>query len=316
MTLRRRPAMSLPRALTFGVALAALPALAPAQGAPGIAPGARGTPDSVMVSTAWLAERLGNADLVVLFTGTRAEYEAGHIPGARHLPSSAFTTMRDAGGGLTLSTEVPALPQLDSVLETVGVSDHSRIVVYGGGNAPTSVARLYVTLDHVGLGARSSVLSGGLAGWRAENRPLTPDVPVVVRGSVTLRPRTDVIADLATVRAASTGTGPKILDARLPEFYSGANAGSMPRAGHIPSASNIPFSMVTTSGSSFKDVASLQDLFRTSGLKSGDSVITYCHIGLQASVLYVAARAAGYDARMYDGSFDEWSKRPELPVVK
>jgi len=307
--------MSLPRALTFGVALAALPVFAPAQSAPSTPSGARGMPDSVMVSTAWLAERLGNADLVVLFTGTRAEYEAGHIPGARHLPSSAFTTMRDVGGGLTLSTEVPAIPQLDSVLESVGVSDHSRIVAYGG-NAPTSVARLYVTLDHVGLGARSSVLSGGLVTWRAENRPLTPDAPVVVPGSVTLRPRTDVIADLATVRAASAGTGPKILDARLPEFYTGASAGSMPRAGHIPSASNIPFSMVTTSGSSFKDVASLQDLFRTSGLKSGDSVITYCHIGLQASVLYVAARAAGYDARMYDGSFDEWSKRPELQVVK
>ncbi len=315
MTLLRRPAMSLPRALALGVALAALPTFAPGQGAPSTAPGARGMPDSVMVSTTWLADRITNPDLVVLFAGTRAEYDAGHIPGARHLPSSAFTTMRDVGGGLTLSTEVPALPQLDSVLETVGVSDQSRIVVYGG-SAATTVARLYMTLDHVGLGARSSVLSGGLAGWRAENRPLTSDVPVVVRGSVTLHPRTDVIADLATVRAATAGTGPKILDARTPEYYTGASAGSMPRAGHIPSASNIPFSMVTTSGSSFKDVASLQELFRTSGLKSGDSVITYCHIGLQASVLYVAARAAGYDARMYDGSFDEWSKRPELQVIK
>jgi thiosulfate/3-mercaptopyruvate sulfurtransferase len=268
-----------------------------------------------MVSTGWLADRLASPDVVVLFAGTRAEYDAGHITGARHLPSSMFTATRDAGGGLTLSTEVPPLAQLDSVLEMVGVSDRSRIVVYGG-NAPAPVARLYVTLDHVGLGARTSVLGGGLAAWRTESRPLTSDVPVVARGSVTLRPRTDVIADLATVQSATSGTGPRILDARAPEFYSGASAGSMPRAGHIPTASNIPYTMVVSSGSTFKDVASLQDVFRTSGLKTGDSVITYCHIGLQASVLYVAARAAGYDARMYDGSFDEWSKRSDLPVAK
>jgi thiosulfate/3-mercaptopyruvate sulfurtransferase len=89
----------------------------------------------------------------------------------------------------------------------------------------------------------------------------------------------------------------------------------MPRAGHIPGAANIPFSQLTGELTQLRDEPKLSRLFAAAGVKQGDTVVTYCHIGMQASLLYFAARRLGYNARIFDGSFEEWSKKAELPVV-
>jgi thiosulfate/3-mercaptopyruvate sulfurtransferase len=79
---------------------------------------------------------------------------------------------------------------------------------------------------------------------------------------------------------------------------------------------NIPFTAVVDASLRLKDKATLQSLFSQAGVKPNQMVVTYCHIGQQASLLYLVARYLGFDARMYDGSFTEWSSRPELPVEK
>ncbi len=66
----------------------------------------------------------------------------------------------------------------------------------------------------------------------------------------------------------------------------------------------------------FKSAAALRQLFDAADVKQSDHVATYCHIGQQASLLYFAARYLGYDAHLYDGSFEDWSRRSELPVNK
>ena len=168
----------------------------------------------------------------------------------------------------------------------------------------------------MGIAGRVSMLDGGIDAWREAGRAVErTDPPAATRGSVALRPNAARLADAAWVNTNGATPGVSILDARTPEFFLGVSSGNQPRAGHIPGANNIPFSWLTADASVFRDRAKLQRLFDQAGVKKGNKVVTYCHIGMQASALYVAARILGYDAAVYDGSWEEWSRKTELPIV-
>ncbi len=266
---------------------------------------------TIVVSTEWLARHLRDANLVVIHTsGQKSDFDAGHVPGARFLPWQAFTRQRDG-----LSSELPDPAILDSALEAIGVSDHSRIVVTGG--PITNTARLFYTLDYFGLGAQLSMLDGGIDAWREEGRPLERAAAPTSRGTVTLHVQPDKLVDAHWImaKAGLQGGHVAVLDARVPEYFEGMLANNTPRAGHLPTAQNVPYSWLTGELTRFRDRDKLTRLFARAGVTPGDTVVTYCHIGMQASVLYVAARLLGYPAAVYDGSFEDWSRRSELPVT-
>lgn len=269
--------------------------------------------ESLIVSTEWLATHLKDESLVLLQVGDKDEYLAGHIPGAQFIALADISTPR--GSGLTL--ELPSVAQLETVFEKLGVNDSSRIVVYFGKDWVSPTTRVFFTLEYLGLGERTSILDGGLPAWRGGGNPVTSVLTEPKAGHFTPRPKTGIVVDSVWVNANLNKPGVMILDARASKFYTGAEAGAMPRAGHIPKAKNIPFSsVVEDSSNKFKSAAALRELFNAAGVKPGDSLTTYCHIGQQASVLYFAARYLGYEAHLYDGSFEDWSHRPELPVEK
>ena len=261
-----------------------------------------------LVSTRWLADHLGDPSLVVLHVGPKDEYEKTHVPGARYLSFEAFAAHRDG-----LSLQLPAVERLDSVFESLGVSDDSRIVLIYGGRWITPTARAYLTLDYLGLGGQTSILDGGLQAWVAEGRPVTAETPTPARGSLRPRPR-EVVADVDWVRGHLDAAEVAILDARTANYYDGTDAGSMPRAGHLPGAQNVPYTSIVDDSLRFHDAATLRERFEAAGVQAGQLVITYCHIGQQASLVYFVAKMLGFDARLYDGSFQEWSRREDLPV--
>jgi thiosulfate/3-mercaptopyruvate sulfurtransferase len=269
---------------------------------------AQGSALPVIVTGEWLAPRVSDTTLVVVHAANaKAEYDAGHVPGARFLPFGAYA-IQDAG----LSTQLASIAQLDSSLESIGVGDGKRVVVYG---QPIPVSRLFMTLEHLGLKGRVAVLDGGIDAWREGGGPISHDAPTVAKASFTPQVASNVIVDLAWVRDNAAAPGVSLLDARTPEFYLGYSPGQMPRAGHIPGANNVPFTTLTSELTRLRDASKLRPLFERAGVRQGNRVVTYCHIGMQASVLYLAARSLGYDASLFDGSFEEWSKRSELPVV-
>lgn len=261
-----------------------------------------------LVSTDWLARHLGEPGLVVLHaSSSRADYDAGHVPGARYLGWASFTRAHDS-----LSVELPTPEHLDSVLTAVGVSDDSRIVIAGG--PVTNQARLLMTLDQFGLGARASLLDGSIDAWRDEGRPLALDTTAVAPGHLRPLAATGRVVDAEWVREHAAAGAVKVVDARTPEFYAGLASNRDPRMGRLPTAGNAPYTWLTRELGCFREPRDLRRVLGRAGVAPGDTVVTYCHIGIQACVAYVAARALGHDVRLYDGAFEDWSRRAELPV--
>jgi thiosulfate/3-mercaptopyruvate sulfurtransferase len=264
---------------------------------------------SILVSGDWLAQHLHDESLVILHVGSEQDYDAGHIPGAR------LVTLRDISitdqRGLRL--ELPPVDDLKEAFGRLGVSDKGRIVVYAGTQSVQSATRVWFTLDYLGLGGRAALLDGGLISWRAEGRPVSTVAAGVEAGTFRAHAAPQLVVSAEWVRAHLGDRGVQLLDARLPEFYSGANAGGMPRAGHIPGARNVPFSSVLGEDGKLKPLPALGAIMNADG--GGPALtVSYCHIGQQATLLYFVARYLGLDARLYDGSFQDWSGRPELPV--
>ena len=265
---------------------------------------AQSTHPNMLVSTDWLAANLHDPSLVILHVGSPKDYDAGHVPGARLVTLADISITDDQG----LRLQLPPVPALEAAFARLGVGGRSHVIVYAGNESVQSATRVWFTLDYLGLGGRSSLLDGGLALWRSEGKPLGTDVPPPASGTFTPQPFPDRVVTADWVHAHLEDKSIQILDARTPEFYTGASAGNMPRAGHIPGARNVPYPTVFDEHGKLKPESVLRGMF------APKTTVSYCHIGQQATVLYFAARYLGLDARLYDGSFQEWSRRADLPV--
>ena len=267
---------------------------------------------SMLVNTAWLAEHAADANVVVLHVGTKAQYDSGHVAGAR-LVTLTDVSQPQVQGGLTLQMASPE--QLTAWAKSNGIGDQSRIVVVPHDDAIQSATRVFITLAYLGAFERTSLLDGSYKAWKAEGRAVSTDTPSPA-AAVTFTPkiRQELIATLAQVEAVTADSGKTaLIDARLPRFYNG-DGGGYPRPGHIPTAVNIPLSTVSSNGF-VKPASELKTLFAQAGVNGDKPIITYCHIGQQATVLWFVATLLGYDAKMFDGSFQEWSGTSRLPLV-
>jgi len=176
-----------------------------------------------------------------------------------------------------------------------------------------------LTLDYAGLGDRSSLLDGGFAAWTKEGREVSATVPDVRPGTLAPLTTKPIIVDAAFVKANLKAPNVSIVDARLTAFYDGTQVGGSAQAphktGHVEGAKSVPWPDVTIDQQSLKSDTELRDRFAQAGVKPGDTIIGYCHIGQQATAMLFAARTLGYKVLLYDGSFEDWSKQPDAPVT-
>ena len=243
-------------------------------------------PVPVLVDVDWLAQNLNNPRVIVLHQGRN--YSSKHIPGAR-----------DAGPS----------PATIAGLAALGVSNDSHVVIYGV--AAEIPAPLMFELDSLGLNT-VSLLNGGLIAWEAAKKPTTTEVPRVTPG--TLRPAAprNLIVDAEFVKSIGQRPNHKLVDARAPVFYQGIE-GMHGKAGHIPGAVNIPHSDFQ---SGVLDRVAIEKAFRAAGINPGDTVVAYCHVGSYARWVVLAARVLGHPARLYAGSFHDWTMNDRGPVEK
>lgn len=267
----------------------------------------------MLVSTEWLQQRLQDADLVILCVSAKQELCSGeHIPGARWIPFNELVVTRDG-----IPNELPSPEQLQKLFEKAGVSNSSRVVLYGD-RSGLSAARAYFTLDYLGMGDRVALLDGGFERWRAEKRPISTEQTRAEAGKLSLHINNSILITRPEMEKVVNDRRATLIDARPPLEFSGEKLSEeVSRAGHIPGARSV-FWMGTLESATnpvLLPAARLRAIFEQAGAVPGRRVITYCRTGMQSSFDYFVAKYLGYDTAMYDGSFVEWS-RYDLPVEK
>lgn len=274
----------------------------------------------MLVTSDWLAAHLAKRKVVVLQVGRdRKAYDAGHVPGAQFLPIGNLMVTRHG-----VPNELPDDAALVQTVQRLGLDRHKRIVLYDDAEGLLA-ARAWFTLDYLGLGGRAALLDGGWKRWSAEKRPVSTDIPPPRKPtSYKLRMPKDVVVLLPEVREISHAllSGDRqrlaLIDARPEDDFTGAKAGDVARPGHIPGAANVYWkkALVSADNPVLRPPGELRALFEAAGAGEKKTTVTYCYSGVQGAYDYFLLRYLGYDARLYDGSFVEWSAARETAVEK
>jgi thiosulfate/3-mercaptopyruvate sulfurtransferase len=276
---------------------------------PAAVPPDRPQRDALLVSTSWLAQHLEDKNLVLLHVGEKDEYDARHIPHARFVDFHELTMGMPSPTGLSL--EMPPPERLHDLLQDLGISNTSRVVVYYGKDWVSPSTRVIFMLDYAGLDT-ASLLDGGMPLWVQEKHDVTDKVPPAQKGTLAPLQIRPLIVDADFVKTHVSTPGFSVVDARASAFYTGVQEGG-PKdhrlAGHVKGALTVPFTSVTNDDLKLKSPDELAAIFSNAGVKPGDTLVGYCHIGQQATAMLFAARTLGYPVRLYDGSFEDWARR-------
>jgi thiosulfate/3-mercaptopyruvate sulfurtransferase len=272
----------------------------------------------VLVSTEWAAQHLNDPKirLVEVDVDTSA-YDQGHIPGA--VGWNWQTQLQD-----NVRRDLISKQALEQLLSRSGISNDTTILLYGDNNNWFAAYALWQLKYYGHKDAR--LINGGRKKWVAENRPLTTEPPKVTPASYratgpdeSIRARKeDVFAiienrnrgHLVDVRSVDEFTGKIIAPPGMSE--------TAQRAGHIPSAANVPWAQAANEDGTFKSADQLQQLYGSKGVNGKDEVIAYCRIGERSShTWFVLKYLLGFDrVKNYDGSWTEWGNLVGAPIEK
>jgi thiosulfate/3-mercaptopyruvate sulfurtransferase len=280
----------------------------------------RALPD--LVSVAWLdAEQRSQSPIRVVDTrwrlgdrefGCRA-YDAGHVAGAVFLDVDA--DLAAAPGRGDGRHPLPTPDAFAATMARIGVGDDTLVVAYDDAGGATA-ARLWFLLRYFGH-ETGAVLDGGIAAWQAAGLRLELDRPKVTVPAAPFVPRVrpELVVSAGEVERLRGQEGELLLDARASERFRGDSEPIDPKAGHIPGAKSAPFAGNLASGA-FRPHADLRSRYADLGADRARSITCYCGSGITACHDLLALALAGFrEARLYAGSWSDWSGRPGSAVA-
>nr|BBH91820.1 sulfurtransferase [Thermogemmatispora argillosa] len=291
---------------------------------------ASGQRDRLLVEPAWLEEHLhdprlrivdmrgyvrtveyGAGEQEAVYEGARAEYEQGHIPGAVYLDWTSDIVDPDS----EVKAQLAPPERFAAVLGRLGIGDEHIVVAYDAHPASQFATRLWWALTYYGH-REVRVLNGGFPRWLREGRPVTTEVPQFPPAVFTPRVQPELRATAEEVLAALGREGVRVIDARDVGQYSGRVVRRPGRPGHIPGAINIPREeLVDPQTGQFRSNEELAAVFTRAGVRPEERVIAYCNGGVAATVVLFSLALLGYPhLTNYDGSWNEWGVRSDLPT--
>jgi thiosulfate/3-mercaptopyruvate sulfurtransferase len=281
-----------------------------------------------LVETGWLAENLHDPNLRIvdirgyvrtvqrdgvqeaLYVGAPDEYEQEHIPGAVYIDWTQDIVDLDD----PVEAQIAPPEKFAQTMERRGIGDSHLVVVYDTHPASQFATRLWWALTYYGH-RDVVVLNGGLPKWQREHLPLTSEVPSYPPATFTPSVQLAMRATASEVLATLNQPGTQLIDAREAAQYSGAVARGHGRAGHIPGALNVPREELIAGDGTFRSNEELSQVFARRQVKREERVIAYCNGGVAATTVLFSLAMLGYPSLTnYDGSWNEWGSRSDLPT--
>ena len=282
-----------------------------------------------LVETSWLAKHLQDPDLRIVdmrgyvrtvekdgiqeahYVGARDEYEQSHIPGAVYIDWTRDIVDLDD----IIKAQIALSEQFAQVMGRIGISDQHLVVAYDAHPASQFATRLWWALKYYGHN-KVVVLNGGFPKWQRENLPLNTTIPTYPYATFTPVLQPELRATAVDVLNLLGQPDVALIDARDRGQYSGQVVRKPGRPGHIPGSINIPREelMDPTTGT-FRSNEELKQVFAKAHVLPEQRIVAYCNGGVAAtSVLFTLAMLGYPSLTNYDGSWNEWGERQDLPV--